>query len=393
MATIVLTSFVVRHPVGGVLSNNLQFLTGFARLGHDVYLVEKAGYADSCFDPDRRVSSDDCTAGVRRFHGLLDRHRLAGRWCYVDAAGTYHGLSADDVSAVAARADLFIDRGMHRTWDDEMAKVPVKVHLDPDPGFRQVKMRAQDDRADWYDAHYTYGHNIGTQRSGAPDLGIDWGHMFHPIDTALYRPTPPPVGAAFTTVMNWRPLDTVSYEGRTYGMKDIQFERFANLPEMVSVPMEVAVEGSGVPRQHLAALGWNVVSALDVTSSYEAFHRYVAASLAEFSVVKDVYNGLHVGWFSDRSAAYLAHGRPVVVQANGIADHLPTGAGLFEVSDIAEAAAAIEEIAAHPRRHSEAARRIAEEHLDASIVLRRFLSELGIPSGQPARRDDEGWSS
>lgn len=382
MATIVLTSFVIRHPVGGVLSNNLQFLTGFARLGHEVYLVEKAGYPDSCFDPDRRISSDDCTAGVRRFDQLLGRHGLAGCWCYVDAGGTYHGLSAGEVTAIAARADLFIDRGMHRTWDDEMARVPLKVHLDPDPGFRQVKMSAQDGRADWYDAHYTYGHNIGTDRSGTPDVGIDWGHMFHPVDTALYRPTPPPVGAAFTTVMNWKPLDTVWHEGRSYGMKDIQFERFAHLPEEVSVPLEVAVEGPAVPRQRLAALGWNIVSALDVTSSYEAFHRYVTGSLAEFSVVKDVYNGLCVGWFSDRSAAYLAHGRPVVVQENGIAGHLPTGEGLFEVSDVTEAAAAIEAIAADPRRHSEAARRIAEEYLDASVVLRRFLTELGIPSCQ-----------
>ena len=61
MATIVLSSYVVRYPVGGVLSSNLQLLTGFRRLGHDVVLVEKAGYEDSCFDPVERVSSDDCS--------------------------------------------------------------------------------------------------------------------------------------------------------------------------------------------------------------------------------------------------------------------------------------------------------------------------------------------
>ena len=83
MATIILSSFVIRHPVGGVLSNNLQFLTGFQRLGHDVYLVEKAGYEGSCFDPERRASGDDSACGLRRIDELLSRHGLAGRWCYV----------------------------------------------------------------------------------------------------------------------------------------------------------------------------------------------------------------------------------------------------------------------------------------------------------------------
>jgi hypothetical protein len=380
VATIILTSFVIRHPVGGVLSNNLQFLTGFARLGHEVYLFEKAGYDDSCFDPDRRVSGDDCSAGIRRTAELLARHGLDGRWCYVDASGGFHGMTPSEVETVAARADLFIDRGMHRAWDREMADVPLKVHLDPDPGFRQVKMAEQRGRPDWYDAHFTYGHNIGSSASSAPDLGIRWGHLFHPIDTSLYLPTTPPTGAAFTTVMNWRPLDIVSHEGRTYGMKDVQFEHFLELPAMVSVPLQVAVEGRLVPRERLTAHGWEVIAALDVTTSYEAFHQYVSSSLAEFSVVKDVYHGLRVGWFSDRSAAYLAHGRPVVVQDNGVSAHLPTGDGLFEVSDLAEAAAAIEEIAADPVHHGEAARSIAEEYLDAAVVLRRFLDQLGIPS-------------
>lgn len=380
MATIILTSFVIRHPVGGVLSNNLQFLTGFARLGHEVYLIEKAGYDDSCFDPDRRVSSDDCSAGIRRVAELLTRHGLAGRWCYVDASGGFHGMTANELEELAEHADLFIDRGMHRVWDREMADVPLKVHLDPDPGFRQVKMAEQEAHPDWYDAHYTYGHNIGSTASSVPDLGIDWGHLFHPIDTSLYLPTTPPAGAACTTVMNWRPLDIVSLEGRSYGMKDVQFEHFLELPAMVSVPLQVAVEGRSVPRERLTDHGWDVIAALDVTASYDAFHHYVKSSLAEFSVVKDVYHGLHVGWFSDRSAAYLAHGRPVVVQDNGVSDHLPTGEGLFEVSDLTEAAAAIEEIAAHPAHHSEAARSIAEEYLDAGVVLHRFLDELGIPS-------------
>jgi hypothetical protein len=382
VATIVLSSFVVRHPVGGVLANNLQWLTGFQRLGHDVYLVEKAGYDDSCFDPDRRISSDDPSSGVRRVGELLDQHGLAHRWCYVDARGTYHGLDRSTVESVIAGADVFIDRGFHRSWDDEAADVPCRVLLDPDPGFRQVKLAQTGalQRARPYDAYYTYGHNIGTARSRVPTAGVGWRHVFHPVDTALYRPSIPHAAAPCTTVMNWQPLERVELDDRTYGMKDVQFPQFEELPRRVGVPMLVAVEGRDVPRERLRAFGWHVVSALDASSSYTAYLRFVQASLAEFSVVKDVYCGLEVGWFSDRSALYLAHGRPVVVQRNGLEGHLPLGAGLFEVADVDEAADAIARITRDRARHAAAARAIAERYLDTTVVLRRFLDELGVTS-------------
>jgi hypothetical protein len=373
---------VVRYPVGGVLSNNLQFLTGFRRLGHDVYLLEKAGYDDSCFDPERRVSSDDCSCGIRRVGHLLDRHGLHGRWCYVAADGSYHGMSRSEVESAIARADVFIDRGLHRSWDEETAAVPVRVLLDPDPGFRQVKLAkaaAAGRPVPLYDAYYTYGHNIGNGRSIAPTCGVRWRHVFHPVDTALYTPRPPPApGAPWTTVLNWRPLERVEYSGRVYGMKDARFDHFEDLPSRVQVPMEVAVEGSSVPVNRLRERGWRLVSALDVTVSYSAYHAYLHRSFAEFSVVKDVYRGLNVGWFSDRSAAYLAHGRPVVVEANGLAGHLPLGEGLFEVADAVEAADTIERVRRDPARHSAGARRIAEEHLDSRVVLARLLDELGV---------------
>jgi glycosyltransferase involved in cell wall biosynthesis len=160
----------------------------------------------------------------------------------------------------------------------------------------------------------------------------------------------------------------------------VQFRYFEDVPTRVTVPMEVAIEGSSAPVARLRARGWRVVSALDATVSYASYHDYLCRSFGEFSVVKDVYRRMSVGWFSDRSAAYLAHGRPVVVQGNGIAGHLPTGEGLFEVTDAHEAVDAIEQVARDPARHSAAARRIAEEHLDSRVVLGRFLDELGIAS-------------
>jgi hypothetical protein len=382
MARIVLCSYVIRYPLGGVLSSNLQYLTGFARLGHDVWLVEKAGYPCSCFDPVRYENSEDCSYGMAVVDDLLRRHGLADRWCYVSSDDRYHGLTRDAVEEIVGGSDLFLDRGLHGTWDEETAHGPMRVLVDPDPGYRQIKMEAAHRRGEPdpnYDAFYTYGANVGTDRSPSPTAGLAWQHLFHPVDTTLHPFTQPPESGAFSTVMNWTSLPPVTFEGVEYGMKDAEFPKFEHLPELVDTPLELAVEGHDVPTARMRAQGWHLRSALDVTSTLESFTDYVDASLGEFSVVKEVYAALDVAWFSDRSAVYLARGRPVVVQGNRVGEHLPVGEGLFEVETADEAAVAIEEVARDPGRHSRAARRIAEEHLDTDVVLGRFLKELGLP--------------
>jgi hypothetical protein len=104
----------------------------------------------------------------------------------------------------------------------------------------------------------------------------------------------------------------------------------------------------------------------------------VSASLGEFSVCKNGYVATNCGWFSDRSAAYLASGRPVVMQETGFSTHLPCGAGLFAVRTVEEAADAINEVRGDYERHSAAARAIAQDCLEAQTVLGKLLQELGI---------------
>lgn len=380
MATIVLCSYVIRYPVGGVLSSNLQFLTGFRSLGHDVYLVEKAGYPNSCFDPRIPALGEDCAHGMATIDRLLREHGLAGRWCYVSADGTYYGLTKDEVERVFSRTDVFIDRGLHGTWDGESAEVECRVLIDPDPGYRQIQMekaRRRGESLPIYDYYYTYGQNIGAG-SPAPTAGIDWRHIFHPVDTDLFKMEPMPAKGSFTTVMNWQSLPTVDFEGVEYGMKDVEFSRFRDLPALVSTPLKVAVEGSGFRSDEFHDIGWSFESALEATSSLNRFTEFIRTSLGEFSVAKHVYVAMRVGWFSDRSAAYLAHGRPVVIQDTGIQDHLPLGDGLHAVDTAQEASRAIETIAEDPDHHAAAARSIAEEYLATSVVLPRFLEEIGF---------------
>jgi hypothetical protein len=116
----------------------------------------------------------------------------------------------------------------------------------------------------------------------------------------------------------------------------------------------------------------------EVTASYDSFGDYIRASAGEFGVCKHVFVATNSGWFSDRSAAYLASGRPVVLQDTGFGEHLPCGRGLFAVRTADEAAAALDEICRDYTLHSRAARALAHDFLDAPRVAQGLLDELGV---------------
>src|SRR5205823_2133013 len=161
----------------------------------------------------------------------------------------------------------------------------------------------------------------------------------------------------------------LEFEGRVLGPKAEEFRKFIGLPGLAGEEVEIALSidpddpDLGLLREH----GWRVESP-EVASTPARYRDYVAGSAGEFSCVKGGYAGTRCGWFSDRSACYLAAGRPVVLQATGFADLLPTGRGLFSVGTVEEAAEAIRAIRSDYARHSAAARAIAREHFDSGRV-------------------------
>ena len=108
------------------------------------------------------------------------------------------------------------------------------------------------------------------------------------------------------------------------------------------------------------------------------YQNFVRGSKAELGIAKSGYVASRCAWFSDRSVCYLAAGRPVVTQETGFSRHVPTGEGLFAVSDLDQAAAAIERIAADPERHARAAADVAREHFEAELVIREIAERVGL---------------
>ncbi|HEX9189999.1 MAG TPA: hypothetical protein VGB87_23180 [Vicinamibacteria bacterium] len=382
MARIVVGVYMVRYPLGGMMSMSLQLAVGLRRLGHEVVVVEKSGWKDACFDPSRGAMTDDCAYGVRVVGELLERFGLGEKWCFVDRQGRPHGLGAGPLADALATCDAFIDAGTHGAWLNDLGERSVKVLLDGEPGWTQMRWAKQAQRGETlprYDAYFTVGQNVGTAGSSIPTVGRRWQHVLYPVLLDQFEPVAPDEMAPLTTVMNWQAHEALEYDGRVFGQKDVEFERFMALPSLATpARFQLAAAGRGLPRARLERAGWQVRDAHEVTVSYDAYRDFVRRSRGEFSVAKNVFVATSSGWFGDRSAAYLAAGRPVVIQDTGISAHLPCGEGLLPVAGVEEAAAAVREIEGDYDRHSRAARDLAREFLSADRVLPRFLEAIGL---------------
>jgi hypothetical protein len=187
-----------------------------------------------------------------------------------------------------------------------------------------------------------------------------------------------PRPASLTTILSWKTKPALPVVGgRTYGGKDVEFRRFFDLPRRVRTPLEIAVSGPA-PRDEMTAAGWSVVDAAERSTTMERYRDYIGASRGEWSVAKEAYAASESGWFSCRSACYLAMGKPVVVQDTGFSRHYPTGEGLFAFRDVAEAVAAIETLEQDYRRQCDAARALAERFFRAETVLEKLIHDAGL---------------
>src|SRR3954453_12667276 len=184
MPRVALGTYLVRYPLGGMMSHVIHYAVGFRQLGCDVWLVEKAGHPNACFDVERGLMTDDCAYGARVVSATLDRFGLGDRWCYVDARGEYHGMSERVTAEVLRNADLFVDYGAHGTWDAESQRATARVLIDGEPGYNQIRMElalAAGETLVEYDAYFTAGPNVSTPRSPAPSAGQRWRGIYHPV--------------------------------------------------------------------------------------------------------------------------------------------------------------------------------------------------------------------
>ena len=216
---------------------------------------------------------------------------------------------------------------------------------------------------------FTFGEGIPAGASRVPDDGLVWQATRQPVLLDAWRVTPGDEAGSFTTVMQWESYPPLEHDGVRYGMKADSFQDYLDLPATTGANFEVALGSDWEPRELLRSHGWSVRHSLELSGDPWIYQRYIEGSKAEFSVAKQGYVQARTGWFSERTAAYLASGRPALVQDTGFTDWLGEGAGVVAFDTPEAAAAGAHDIATRYREHCAAARELAETHFDSRSVL------------------------
>ena len=387
---IVVTGLVATYPVGGVAWDYLQYVQGFRALGCDVLYLEDTG--QWVYDPAAQTFTADLSSNARWLAAALSSldPALARSWAVRGPDGTLYGQDEPAVARFCASTDLFLNLSGSCWLREPYRSARVKAYVDTDPGYSQARIAAVDagttdddtkfsvDLIRRHDVFFTLGENIGAADCLIPTCALRWHPTRQPIALANWPVRPAPDAAPFTTVMSWKiePTPPV-FGGRRYGGKDVEFERFLDLPQRTPETLEVALSGDA-PRDRLSAAGWRVIEASTVSGTMDAYRDYLQRSRGELSVAKNVYAATRSGWFSTRSAAYLASGRPVVVQDTGFPAYVPTGPGLHAFATAEQAVVGLAAIRADYARASTHAREVAVDCFAADRVCAKLLADAGL---------------
>jgi len=378
--TIVVGGYIVAYPLGGMTWHHLNYLLGLHAMGHEIYFLEDSGAYSYPYNPTTWRCEVDSRYGRDYLERTFNHYGLPLRYCYYsEFENRHYGLSEKELADVLARADLLLCVSGVTPLRANRPRPRRTVVIDTDPVFTQLRMMHDRDFLDYYrqfDRVATFGRLIGTPACPLPTHGLDWIPTNQPVALAHW-PVTPAASEAFTTIGKWEHSAerNLEFAGKKYlSSKGVEWLKLLDLP--ARVPWEMTMGMASMPadiagqfRQH----GWKLVDPEQASVSCPAFANFIQASAGEFTVAKEIYAGLPSGWFSDRSAAYLASGRPVVTQASGFDQWLPVGDGLFSYRDLNAAADALKKIAADYASHSESARKIAEKYFDARQVLIELL--------------------
>jgi hypothetical protein len=368
---ILLAGMVAGDPhQGGASWAVLQYVAGLTELGHEMMLVEPV--TAEALEP---------AGEVARYFGSLPL--LEGRAALLGRGGEETvGTPYAELLEFARGADLLLNiSGMLRD-EGLLEAVPVRAFLDLDPGFNQVwHLSGEDMGFDLHTHFVTVGQNLGRPDCPIPDCGRTWIPMLPPVALNWWPPVAkPPSRNAFTSVGHWRSYGSIEQGGIHYGQRAHSLRGLIELPRLTDVRFQLALGIHPDETADLEALrtgGWELLDPVEVAGDPQRYAEFIRGSKGELSIAKSGYVASRSGWFSDRSACYLASSRPVVAQETGFSDFLPSGEGLIAFATTEEAAAGVEEVEADPQRHARAARALAEEYLDVRKVLPRLLGELG----------------
>jgi hypothetical protein len=268
------------------------------------------------------------------------------------------------------------------TWFDELAACPRRAFVDGDPMFTQALVAAGEPlmtaTVDNNPTLFSYGTRIGRAGCTIPDCGRRWIPTRPVVATSLWPVTACPADAPVTALLHWSAGGEVVVDGAAYGHKDVEMQRFMELPAHAPRPLVLAVGGRAAPRPALESAGWQLADPLASTCDAAAYRSFIGGSRADLGIAKHAYVASRSGWFSDRATCFLASGRPVLHHDTGFTDWLPAADGVLAFSTFDDAIDGLARLEAEYERHAAAARRVAHEHFEAASVIGRMLDDAGL---------------
>jgi hypothetical protein len=352
---------------GGATWAVLQYALGLRQMGHDVVLV------DPCErDPDR----------VAYYEHVVALVGLQGAAALVHPDRTATGLDYRALASWVHDCHLLVNLAGVLGDEELTGPAAVRAYVDLDPAFTQFwHSDGIDVGLARHDHYLTVGRAIGTPSCSVPTCGLPWTGTVPPVVLNRWPATWSAARFGVTTVANWRSYGSIQVGDVLLGQKAHAVRTLMDLPRRLpNLSFEPAFAIHPAERRDLEALalgGWRVLSPDSVAADPDRYRTFVRASSAELGVAKSGYTVSRCGWFSDRSACYLASGRPVVAEDTGWTQFLPSGEGLLSFADAESAAEALERVFADYDRHRRAARALACEVFDSRRVLGQLLEQVG----------------
>ena len=355
----------------------LQYLLGFEKLGVDVYWVD---YLDAV-DPYKHPHSLDYL--IDRFDSTANKFSFLDRYCIIYAEGErYFGLSQEKLARVAKKTDLLLSiSGTGLPKESPLLEISRRAYVDVDPGFTQIWAQQVEMGLEQYNFFFTVGQNVGRTEFTIPTKNIEWKPIFPPVFLDAWPVHIDEKCRRFSTIADWWGNQWARYDGVLYGSKREEFLRFIRVPKEANQEIEVALffeQDSYKQLDELRENNWKILNPILHAGDPLSYREFIQYSRAEFSTAKNGYVRSNSGWVSDRTACYLASGKPAVIQSTGFEWRLPTGEGLLTYHTVEEAVAGIEAINQDYRRHCHAARQLAEKYFNSDFVLRDLLEQTGI---------------
>lgn len=387
---IIVGGLVGQYPLGGVAWDYFHYLLALHELGHEVYYHEDTWVWP--FDPLKGWPVDSPDYTVNFLRDFFDRFApaLASNWCYVLLHDQHFGMSRERFAEVARTADIYLNVSGACFLPDELSPHCKRVFMDTDPGYNQIVLAtrpAWSENVDrWiagvraHDVHLTYAENIHSPDCAIPKLDFDWRVTRSPVtlsDWKSVRDTPIAAGAPLTTVMSWSYFKgDLAYEGKSYDAKASEFERFRSLPKRTPLPIKMAVAGDKFDRESIARDGWDFIPAAPASQTPERYQDFIAKSAGEWSIAKNCYVAPRTGWFSCRTACYLAAARPAVVQDTAWTRYIPSGEGVIGFSTMDDCVEALQDLARRPDFHRRRAYDIAREYLAPDRIIPPMIDAI-----------------